>query len=102
IIQSAARLPSVQLHNEVQLPDLIRTIVCDKSTATIAANAITAALFARERGMTEGQHLVIPMLDTTIYWSWPDVFMGHSFYGPDVVKGATLSSIYRLQQSADG
>ena len=85
IIQSVAGLPSVQVHNEVQLPDLIRTIVCDKSTATIAAMSIAAALFARERGDAKGQHLVIPMLDTTLYWSWPDVFMDHSFYGPDVI-----------------
>jgi crotonobetainyl-CoA:carnitine CoA-transferase CaiB-like acyl-CoA transferase len=102
IIQSIAGLPSIQVHNEVQLPDLVRTLVCDKSTATLAAQAITAALFARERGQATGQHLTVPMLDSALYWSWPDVFMGHSFEGPDVVGGPTISTIYRLQQTADG
>jgi crotonobetainyl-CoA:carnitine CoA-transferase CaiB-like acyl-CoA transferase len=102
IIQSVAGFPAVQVHNEVQLPDLIRTLVCDKSTATIAAQAIIAALFARERGQTKGQHLVIPMLDAAIYWGWPDVFMGHTLMGPDVIPGPTISKIYRLQQTADG
>jgi crotonobetainyl-CoA:carnitine CoA-transferase CaiB-like acyl-CoA transferase len=102
IIQSLSGLPSAQVHNEVGLPDLIRTLVCDKATAGFAAQSIVAALFARERGQAKGQHVVVPMLDSTLYWTWPDVFMGHSFYGPDVIGGATLSTIYRLQQTADG
>jgi crotonobetainyl-CoA:carnitine CoA-transferase CaiB-like acyl-CoA transferase len=102
IIQSVAGIPSIQVHNEVQLPDLVRTLVCDKSTATLAAQAITAALFARERGAASGQHLVIPMLDAALYWSWPDVFMDHSFVGPEVSPGPTVSTIYRLQPTADG
>jgi crotonobetainyl-CoA:carnitine CoA-transferase CaiB-like acyl-CoA transferase len=102
IIQSVAGIPSIQVHNEVKLPDLVRTLVCDKSTATLAAQAITAALFARERGAAGGQHLVIPMLDAALYWSWPDVFMDHSLLGPDVSPGPTVSTIYRLQPTADG
>ncbi len=102
IIQSIAGLPSIQVHNEVQLPDLVRTLVCDKSTATLAAQAVTAALFARERGQAKGQHLVIPMLDSALYWSWPDAFMAHSLQSPTVTPGPTVYTIYRLQQTADG
>ena len=63
---------------------------------------MTAALFARERGQARGQHLVIPMLDSALYWLWPDTFMGHSFQGPDVIPGPVVGRIYRLQQTADG
>ncbi|MEY4373268.1 MAG: hypothetical protein RL219_2037 [Actinomycetota bacterium] len=102
IIQSVAGLPSVQVHNEVQIPDLVRLLVCDKATATLAAQAVTAALFARERGQAKGQHIEVPMLDSALYWSWPDTFMAHSFYGKDVIPGPCVYSIYRLQQTADG
>ena len=102
IIQAVTGLPSIQQHVDVPLPDLVRTLVCDKATATFAAQSITAALFARERGDVRGQHLVIPMLDSALYWLWPDAFMGHSFTGPDVVPGPVVGRIYRLQQTADG
>ena len=42
------------------------------------------------------------MLDTALYWLWPDVFMGHTLTGDDVVPGALVYQIYRLQQTADG
>jgi crotonobetainyl-CoA:carnitine CoA-transferase CaiB-like acyl-CoA transferase len=102
IIQSIAGLPSVQMHQEVQIPDLVRLLVCDKATASLAAQAVTAALFARERGTAQGQHLEIPMLDSTLYWSWPDTFMAHSVSGPDVIPGPCVYAIYRLQETADG
>lgn len=102
IVQSVAGLPSVQVHNEVQLPDLVRTLVCDKATATMAAQAVTAALYARAMGTARGQHLEVPMLDSTLYWAWSDTFMAHSFDGPDVIPGPCVYKIYRLQQTADG
>jgi crotonobetainyl-CoA:carnitine CoA-transferase CaiB-like acyl-CoA transferase len=50
---------------------MIRTIVADKTTAIFAAQAITAALFARER-TGEGQHIRLAMLDTMIAYLWPE------------------------------
>ena len=43
----------------------------DKSTAYTAAQAITAALFARERG-AGGQHVKLSMLEAGIAFLWPD------------------------------
>lgn len=102
IIQSVVGLPSIQRNVDVPLPDLVRTLVCDKSTAGIAAQAVTAALFARERGTASGQHLQIPMLDTALYWLWPDMFVAHTFTGPDVVPGPPVYQVYRVQPTADG
>ena len=102
IIQAITGLPSTQQSQDVPIPDLVRTLVCDKATATLAAQAVTAALFARERGQAAGPHLVIPMLDSALYWLWPDTFMAHSFEGPDVVPGPVLYKVYRLQHTADG
>jgi crotonobetainyl-CoA:carnitine CoA-transferase CaiB-like acyl-CoA transferase len=102
IIQSLSGLVSIQQSREVPIPDLVRTILCDKATALTAAQAISAALFARATGKAAGQVLDIPMLDATLYWLWPDILMGHTFTGKDVVPGATLYEIYRLQPTSDG
>ena len=102
IIQSISGVVSIQQSQDIPIPDLIRTIVCDKTTALTAANAISAALFARATGKTAGQHIEIPMLDAAIYWMWPDVFMGHTLWGENVTPGALIYQIYRLQQTADG
>jgi crotonobetainyl-CoA:carnitine CoA-transferase CaiB-like acyl-CoA transferase len=102
IIQSVSGVVATQVSQDVPIPDLVRTLVCDKAAALTAAQAITAALFARQRGRARGQHLVIPMLDSALYYLWPDTYMGHTMRGPDVVGGAVLSQIYRLWQTADG
>lgn len=102
IIQAVTGLPSIQQHVDVPMPDLVRTLVCDKATATFVAQAVTSALYARAMGTASGQHLVVPMLDSALYWLWPDTFMGHTFFGPDVIPGPVVGKIYRLQQTADG
>ena len=102
IIQAVVGLPSVQMSQDIPIPDLVRTLACDKATAFTAAQAITAALFARERGQAGGQHLQIPMLDSALYFLWPDIYMAHTFYGPDVVPGPPVYKVYRMQQTADG
>ena len=102
IIQSISGVVSIQQSPEIPIPDLVRTIVCDKTTALTAATAISSALFARASGKSSGQHIEIPMLDAAIYWLWPDVFMGHTLWDDDVVPGALIYQIYRLQQTADG
>ena len=102
IVQSVSGVVSIQQSPDIPIPDLVRTIVCDKTTALTASNAITAALFARATGKSAGQHIEIPMLDSAIYWMWPDVFMGHTMFGDDVEPGPLIYQIYRLQQTADG
>jgi crotonobetainyl-CoA:carnitine CoA-transferase CaiB-like acyl-CoA transferase len=101
IVQAITGVISIQQSRDIPIPDLVRTLICDKSTATFAAQAITAALFARLRGDAAGQHLVIPMLDSALYWLWPDTMMGHSLTGPNT-PGPLLYQIYRLQPTSDG
>ena len=50
IVQSVSGVVSIQQSPDIPIPDLVRTIVCDKTTALTASNAITAALFARASG----------------------------------------------------
>jgi crotonobetainyl-CoA:carnitine CoA-transferase CaiB-like acyl-CoA transferase len=102
IIQAVVGLPSIQISQDIPVPDLVRTLACDKATAYTAAQSVTAALFARAMGTANGQHLQITMLDSALYFLWPDMFMTHSFEGPDVIPGPAIYQVYRLQPTADG
>ncbi|HJP34857.1 MAG TPA: CoA transferase [Gammaproteobacteria bacterium] len=81
--------------------DLVRNIICDKSTSYTAAQAITAALFARERGHG-GQHIKIAMIDAGLAFFWCDGMMAHTLVGEGVQTAAALYDIYKLRESADG
>lgn len=101
IIQGLTGHVAVQVNPDLPLPDLVRTIVCDKASALTTAQAICAALFARERG-AGGQHIEIPMLDAALAFFWPDGMMGKTFLSEDTKPGWTLAQVYRLTETADG
>ena len=92
---------AVQKNPEFPVPDLVRNVVADKASAYTVAQAITAALFARERG-AGGQHLRVPMLDASLAFFWPDGMMEHTMVGDGVRAGPTLYQIYRVTRTADG
>ncbi|MEM7288359.1 MAG: CoA transferase [Actinomycetota bacterium] len=102
VVQAISGVVSIQKSQDIPIPDLVRTIICDKSTALTVAGAVSSALYARATGKARGQHLEVPMIDSTLYFLWPDTFMGHTMYGEEVAPGALLYDIYRLQQTADG
>ena len=52
-------------------------------SAVTAAQAITAALFARERTGT-GQHVRLAMLDTMVTFLWPEASSSLSYVGDEV------------------
>ena len=45
------------------IPQIYPTIVADKVSALVISNAVTAALFHRERSIGEGQCIEVPMID---------------------------------------
>ena len=83
VIQALSGLADIQKDGDTGRPRMIRTIIPDKTTAVTAAQAITAALFARERGKG-GQHLKLSMLDTMIAYLWPEGMAGFTFIGKEV------------------
>src|SRR5439155_4336764 len=58
-------------------PDLVRHGIVDKATAYSAAQAVTAALFARER-TGAGQVIDVSMLEVAVNFLWPDGRMNHT------------------------
>lgn len=69
LIQGLSGLATVQAGADERRPQLVRTILPDKVTGITAAQAITAALFARER-TGETQHVRLSMLDATVAFLW--------------------------------
>jgi crotonobetainyl-CoA:carnitine CoA-transferase CaiB-like acyl-CoA transferase len=101
IIQALSGMASVQAHPEIGEPDLLRNIVCDKVSGVFAAQAVCAALFARERG-AGGQHLALSMLDAAIGFLWSDGMSQETLLGEDVQAGVTLADFYQVTRTADG
>jgi crotonobetainyl-CoA:carnitine CoA-transferase CaiB-like acyl-CoA transferase len=101
IIQGLTGHVAVQMNPDVPIQDLVRNVLSDKSSAYTAAQAITAALFARERGKG-GQHVEIPMIDASLAFFWSDGMMAHTMVGECERPGPTLYEIYRLWETADG
>jgi crotonobetainyl-CoA:carnitine CoA-transferase CaiB-like acyl-CoA transferase len=101
VIQGVTGIVARQQSEAIPLPDLVRMVITDKWTAQMAAQAISAALFRRERS-GEGQHLELAMLDTAVYLSWPDLMMDHTLVGDDVDGRLRIMDVYQLTHCADG
>ena len=101
VIQALSGMACAQADPETGAPDMIRNIVCDKVTALTAAQAITAAIVARERGRG-GQHLRLAMLDAAVAFFWPDGMMNHTYLGDGAMAMPPLANNYRAFPTADG
>jgi crotonobetainyl-CoA:carnitine CoA-transferase CaiB-like acyl-CoA transferase len=82
VIQALSGLAEIQTDRDTGRPKMIRTIIADKTTALTAAQAITAALFARTRS-GQGQHVRIAMLDAMIAYLWPEAMPSLTFVGDE-------------------
>jgi len=102
VIQAASGLASVQGDPASGEPALYRTLICDKTTAYTAAQAITAALFARASGRATGQHIELAMLDTAIAFMWPDSAMDAALLDDDASRSPTIAANYSITRLADG
>lgn len=102
VIQAASGLASVQTDPATGKPAMFRTLLCDKVTSYTAAQAITAALFARATGKARGQHIVLAMLDAAIAFMWPDSAMDAVLLDDDVRRTPTIGSAYAVAELADG
>jgi crotonobetainyl-CoA:carnitine CoA-transferase CaiB-like acyl-CoA transferase len=101
LIQALSSLATVQAGSDNERPKLVRTIVPDKLTGVQASQAITAALFSRER-TGEGQHVKLSMLDTIIAFLWGSDMGGHTFVGEEDEEERAQSFIDLIYETADG
>lgn len=82
-------------------PDNMASIVFDKVTALTTAQVITSALLHREKtGL--GQYLPISMLDSALYYIWPDVMWSHTLLGADIQHAGELADYFQIFKAKDG
>ena len=101
LIQALSGLATIQAGSYHERPRLVRTIVPDKLTGVVAAQAITAALLARER-TGEGQHVRLSMLDAVVAFLWGSDMGSQTFVGDELPQQEAASFIDLIYETADG
>ena len=101
IIQGLSGLADLQAEPKTRRPQMIRTLIADKTTAIFAAQAITAALFARER-TGEGEHIRLAMLDTMIAYLWPEAMTQYTVVGRETTTADPTARPDLIFETADG
>jgi crotonobetainyl-CoA:carnitine CoA-transferase CaiB-like acyl-CoA transferase len=82
--------------------EFIRTLMCDKVTAYTICQAVTTALYVRER-TGSGQHIDLSMMDAGLYFLFPDGFMHRTLLDDDVTHMPPLNTmLYEVTDTADG
>jgi crotonobetainyl-CoA:carnitine CoA-transferase CaiB-like acyl-CoA transferase len=101
IIQAQTGMAAVQGEGK-GTREFIRTLMCDKVTAYTICQAVTTALYVRER-TGAGQHIDLSMMDAGLYFLFPDGFMHHALLDDDVTHVPPLNSmLYEVTDTADG
>ncbi len=101
VIQALSGLASIQADRDSGRPRMVRTIIPDKTTAVTAAQAITAALFARER-TGKGQHVKLAMLDAMVAYLWPEGMTSLTFVGREVQAARAQIAQDLIFETTDG
>lgn len=85
IIQGLSGFADIQSQPVTNRPQMIRTIVCDKTTAIFTAQAVSSALYAREK-TGQGDHIQVAMLDAMISYLWPEGMMQYTVVGAETAS----------------
>ena len=75
VIQALSGATDIQADRETGRPQMFRVIVADKVTALTAAQAVSSALYQRERSNI-GQHIELSMLESVLAFFWPEGMAG--------------------------
>ena len=101
VIQAYGGLAANQGDPATGEPQFLRQTAADKITALYAAQAITAALFARERG-AGGQHLQLSMLDAVVSFLWADAAGNEVLVDADGSRPSSFVATFRPFHFRDG
>jgi crotonobetainyl-CoA:carnitine CoA-transferase CaiB-like acyl-CoA transferase len=101
LIQAISSLASVQAGSDADRPRVVRTILTDKLTGIQASQAITAALFSRER-TGKGQAIRLSMPDTIVFFLCGSDMGGHTFVGDELLIEEAQSFIDLIYAVTDG
>jgi crotonobetainyl-CoA:carnitine CoA-transferase CaiB-like acyl-CoA transferase len=101
VVQAYGGLAYAQAGGQDPEPQLIRHTAADKITALTASQAISAALFARERGRG-GQHLSLSMLESVVNFVWADAAGNEVLLESDGSSPSSFARDQKLWPTKDG
>jgi crotonobetainyl-CoA:carnitine CoA-transferase CaiB-like acyl-CoA transferase len=101
LIQAVSGLATIQAGSDQARPRLVRTIVPDKVSALVAAQAITAALLSRARDGI-GQHVRLAMLDAIVAFLWQSDMGSQTLVGAEIPQQSAASFIDLIYETAAG
>ena len=101
IIQGLSGFADVQSNAETGRPQMIRTIVADKTTSVFTAQAVASALYAREKTGV-GQHIKVAMLDVMISYLWPEAMMQYTVVGQEAAANDPKARPDLIFKTLDG
>jgi len=100
VAQAVSGIAATQVDHQGR-PSLVRSLIADKVTAVTMAQAITAALFHRERtGIA--QRIDVAMLDAALAFNWPEGMYNHSFLDDAPRPFPEYGALSRLWAAGDG
>ncbi len=100
VIQAISGLAASQANTETQEPTPYYQLVVDKLTALTASQAISAALFARQK-IAKGQKINLSMLDAVVRFLWADTSGTKGFLGDGAIEGMSIAGS-RFLKNIDG
>lgn len=101
VIQAIGGLAASQRDASTGAPVILASTVSDKVTALTAAQAVTAALFARSRD-GRGRRVEVSMLDATVAFQWPDAMYNHVWLDDPPPAFPEFGATQRPWRTADG
>ena len=101
IIQMYSGIADVQGQKRGEGPEQVNQLLMDKLTAYTGFQAITAALYAREKSGV-GQHIELSMLDTAVAFLWPDAGADNILLGEDIDHHPPIRAAGTVVQLVDG
>ena len=101
VIQAISGMASLQSDPNSDRPQMINTLMCDKLTSINAAQNICSALYAREK-TGRGQRVEVSMLDSSLFFLWPDGMANFTFVGDERPDGPFGSHEHFVRETKDG
>ncbi|HIK85939.1 MAG TPA: CoA transferase [Myxococcales bacterium] len=98
LIQATTGLAHAQ---GVEEPRNVQSIVFDKITGMTTAQAVTTALLQREK-TGQGQYLPVSMLESALYYNWPDMMWSRTLQGDGISYAGELADYFQIFKLKDG
>jgi crotonobetainyl-CoA:carnitine CoA-transferase CaiB-like acyl-CoA transferase len=101
VMQAQLGMTVAQGRGQGGRPVHIQHAICDKATGMMAAQAVSSALFARERH-GHGSRIDLSMTDVGMHFFFPDGLMQHTLLDADAVQLDPLTATYAVMEARDG